>query len=138
MAKKGQVTRKWVLVDATDKSLGRLAARVSLVLQGKNKPIYTPHVDTGDFVVVTNAEKVKLTGRKREQKVYQKYTHFPGGLKEVTAEEMAAKKPEEIIRLAVRRMVPKTKLGVAMFKKLKVYCGPDHPHAAQNPEAIAL
>ena len=137
-AKKGEVEQKWYLVDAEDKILGRLASRIALVLQGKNKPTYTPHIDTGDFVVVTNAEKVRLTGKKPKQKKYEFYSGYPGGLKEVPFSKMLKEKPEEIIRLAVRRMLPKNKLAMQMFKKLKVYKGSEHPHQAQNPEPLKL
>ena len=138
MAKKEEVKRRWVLVDARERVLGRLASRIATVLQGKHKPTYTPHVDTGDFVVVVNAEKVRVTGRKREQRMYQRYSYHPGGLKQIPLGRMLREKPTEVIRLAVRRMLPKNKLARHMLKKLKVYPGPDHPHEAQRPEAIEL
>jgi large subunit ribosomal protein L13 len=138
MAKKEGLERKWLLVDADGAILGRLAARLAPILMGKHQPTYTPHVDTGDYVVVVNAEKVQLTGRKAQTKEYDYYTHFPGGHKYVSFAEMMEKKPEKVIELAVRRMLPKNKLGVAMLKKLKVYRGPEHEHQAQKPEKIEL
>lgn len=139
MAKKGEVPVKWYLVDATDQVVGRLATKIAVILQGKNKPEYTPHVDTGDFVVVVNAEKVKLTGtNKLTQRVYKKYSGYPGGLKLTTAEEMLEKAPQRVLSEAVRRMLPKSRLGSVMLTKLKVYPGPDHPHQAQGPEAVEL
>ena len=116
------------------KTLGKIASEVASILRGKKKPIYTPHVDTGDYVIVINAEKVRVTGKKEEQKIYKSHSGYPGGLKETTLRELRAKKPEEIIRHAVKGMMPKGKLGRQMFKKLKVYAGPEHPHTAQNPE----
>ena len=138
MAKKGQVERKWVHVDATGKVVGRLATRIATVLIGKHRPTYTPHVETGDFVVVTNASKVRFTGRKLDQKEYKRYSLYPGGLKLIAARTMMARKPEEVVRLAVRRMLPKGSLGNKMLKRLKIYAGPDHPHAAQRPEKMAF
>ncbi|MCK4886702.1 MAG: 50S ribosomal protein L13 [Planctomycetes bacterium] len=138
LAKKDQVEQKWLLVDAEGAILGRMAARIAPILMGKTKPIYTPHVDTGDYVVVVNAEKIKLTGRKAETKEYDYYTHFPGGHKYVSFADMMEKKPERVIELAVRRMMPKNKLAVAMMKKLKVYRGPEHENQAQKPEKIEL
>jgi len=138
MAKKEGLERKWLLVDADGAILGRLAAKLAPILMGKHQPTYTPHVDTGDYVVVVNAEKIKVTGRKAQTKEYDYYTHFPGGHKYVSFAEMMAKKPEKVIELAVRRMLPKNKLGVAMLKKLKVYRGPEHEHQAQKPEKIEL
>ncbi len=139
MAKNGEVKAKWYLVDATDKVVGRLSTEVATILQGKNKPEYTPHVDTGDFVVIVNAEKVKLTGAaKPKQRVYKKYSGFPGGLKMTTAEEMLEKKPEKVLSEAIRRMLPKSRLGTVMLTKLKVYAGPDHPHQAQGPEVLEV
>ena len=114
--------------------MGRLATEISTVLRGKNKPQYTPHIDTGDFVVVVNAEKIVVTGKKAEQKVYRRHSQRPGGLKEVSYEQMLERKPEEILRKAVRGMMPKTRLGRAQFRKLKLYAGPEHPHEAQNPQ----
>lgn len=137
-AKPGEVTQKWWVIDAQDKVLGRLASRLALVLQGKNKPEYTPHVDTGDFVVVINCEKVALTRDKAGKKVYRRHTGWIGGLKEVSFTEMIEKHPERVIQLAVRRMLPKTRLGRKMFSKLKVYAGTEHPHAAQQPQTLEL
>lgn len=134
IAKLAEVERKWYVIDAEDKTLGKIAAEVASILRGKKKPIYTPHVDTGDYVIVINAEKVRVTGKKEEQKIYKSHSGYPGGLKETTLRELRAKKPEEIIRHAVKGMMPKGKLGRQMFKKLKVYAGPEHPHTAQNPE----
>jgi large subunit ribosomal protein L13 len=125
--------RQWYLIDAKDRVLGRLAATIAKILMGKHKPQYVPHLDTGDFVVVINAEKVKLTGRKLTQKRYFRHSNYPGGLKARTAKEMLAQKPEDVIRLAVRGMLPKTVLGRKMLKKLKVYRGDTHPHASQRP-----
>ena len=138
MAKKEQVDHKWLLVDAEDAILGRMAAKIAPILMGKNKPTYTPHVDTGDYVIVLNAEKIKLTGKKAETKEYDHYTHFPGGHKYVSFADMMERKPEKVIELAVKRMLPKSKLGRAMLKKLKVYRGPEHEHQAQKPEKIEL
>lgn len=138
MAKAGEVAVKWHLVDAADQVLGRLAAKIAPILMGKHRPEYTPHVDTGEFVIVVNAEKIVLTGRKDDQKQYDYYTGYPGGRKVVSLEKMRQKHPERIIQEAVRRMLPKTRLGKAMFKKLKVYAGPDHPHQAQQPEQLKL
>ena len=134
IAKPAEVERKWYVIDAEDKTLGKIASEVASILRGKKKPIYTPHVDTGDYVIVINAEKVRVTGKKEEQKIYKSHSGYPGGLKETTLRELRAKKPEEIIRHAVNGMMPKGKLGRQMFKKLKVYAGPEHPHTAQNPE----
>ena len=138
MAKKEQVDHKWLLVDAQDAILGRLAAKIAPILMGKNKPTYTPHVDTGDYVVVINAEKIKVTGKKSETKEYDYYTHFPGGHKYVSFADMMVRKPEKVIELAVRRMLPKNKLARVMLKKLKVYRGPEHENQAQKPEKIEL
>jgi large subunit ribosomal protein L13 len=138
MAKKEQLEHKWVLVDAQDAILGRMAAKIAPILMGKTKPIYTPHVDTGDYVIVINADKIKVTGKKAQVKQYDYYTHFPGGHKFVSFADMMAKKPEKVIELAVRRMLPKNKLGRAMLKKLKVYRGAEHEHQAQKPEKIEL
>ena len=138
MAKKEQVEHKWVLVDASDAILGRMAAKIAPILMGKTKPIYTPHVDTGDYVIVVNAEKIKGTGKKAQTKEYDYYTHFPGGHKFVSFADMMARKPEKVIELAVRRMLPKNKLARKMLKKLKVYRGPEHDHQAQSPEKIEL
>ncbi|MHC4195448.1 MAG: 50S ribosomal protein L13 [Planctomycetota bacterium] len=138
MAKKQGLESKWVLVDATDSILGRMAAKIAPILMGKNKPTYTPHVDTGDYVIVINAGKVRLTGKKAQAKEYDYYTHFPGGHKFVSFADMMARKPEKVVELAVRRMLPKNKLGRAMLKKMKVYKGPEHQHQAQRPEKIEL
>ena len=138
MAKKEEVERKWQLVDASDAVLGRLAAKIAPILMGKTKPTYTPHVDTGDYVVVVNADKVKVTGKKADMKQYDYYTHYPGGHKYVSFSDMMAKKPEKVVELAIRRMLPKNKLGRAMLKKLKVYRGPDHENQAQKPEKVEL
>ena len=138
MAKKELVEHNWLLVDAKDAILGRMAAKIAPILMGKTKPIYTPHVDTGDYVVVINAEKVKVTGKKAETKEYDHYTHFPGGHKYVSFADMMERRPERVIELAVRRMLPKNKLGTVMLKKLKVFRGPEHEHQAQKPEKIEL
>ena len=130
--------RRWCHVDADGKVLGRLATRVATVLMGKDRPEYTPHVDTGAFVVVTNAEKIRLTGNKLRDKRYARYSGYPGGLKEQSAAEVLAKHPDRIIRAAVRRMLPKNKLGAKMLKKLKVYAGADHPHTYHKPEELRL
>jgi len=137
-AKPGEVEREWLLVDATDIPLGRLASEVASILKGKRKPQYTPNVDTGDFVVVINASKVKLTGNKLADKKKYRHSGYPGGLKETPISEMLAKRPERVIEGAVKGMLPKNTLGRAMGKKLKVYGGPDHPHQAQNPRQIIL
>ncbi len=138
MAKTGQTEQKWLLVDADGAILGRMAAKIAPILMGKTKPTYTPHVDTGDFVVVVNAEKIKVTGKKAQTKEYDYYTHHPGGRKSVSFADMMAKRPERVIELAVKRMLPKNKLGREMLKKLKVYRGPEHEHQAQRPEKIDL
>jgi large subunit ribosomal protein L13 len=137
-AKPGEVEREWLVVDATDLVLGRLATEVAQILKGKKKPQYTPHVDTGDFVIVVNAEKVRLTGTKAETKTYYSHSGYIGGLKEVSYKRMLEKHPERIIEKAVKGMLPKNSLGRAMGKKLKVYAGPEHPHAAQKPREITL
>jgi large subunit ribosomal protein L13 len=137
-AKPGEVEREWLLVDATDIPLGRLASQVASILRGKTKPQYTPHVDTGDFVVVVNASKIKLTGNKMADKTKYRHTGFIGGLKETKISDMLAKRPDRVIEGAVKGMLPKNTLGRAMGKKLKVYGGPDHPHQAQNPRQITL
>ena len=138
MAKKNQVEQKWLLVDAEEAILGRMAAEIAPVLMGKNKPTYTPHIDTGDFVIVINAEKVKVTGKKAEQKEYDYYSGYAGGHKYVSFAEMMERKPEKVIEMAVRRMLPKNRLGRQMLKKLKVYRGPSHEHQAQMPEKVDL
>ncbi len=135
---KGEVERHWHLVDAAGLSVGRLATVVARVLQGKHKPIYTTFIDTGDHVVVVNAATVKLTGLKEEQKLYRRHSGYEGGLREERAKDVRKKKPTRIVESAVRGMLPKTKLGNAMYRKLKVYAGPDHPHAAQNPAALEV
>ncbi len=137
-AKPGEVEREWLLIDATDLVLGRLATQVAMILRGKKKPTYTPNVDTGDFVVIVNAEKIRLTGNKADQKAYYAYSGYPGGLKETSFKTMMEKHPERIIEKAVRGMLPKGTLGRQMGKKLHVYAGPDHPHQAQNPRTITL
>jgi large subunit ribosomal protein L13 len=134
MAKVGHAGSKWHVVDASDRVLGRLAAKVASLLMGKTKPTFTPHVDAGDFVIVVNAEKIAVTGRKADQKVYRHHTGYIGGLVARPYKELLESRPEEIIQLAVRRMLPKSRLGRSMFSKLKVYRGPGHPHAAQKPE----
>lgn len=134
MAKPNEIDRKWYLIDAEGKVLGRLASEVASILRGKNKPIYTPHVDTGDFVIIINADKVKLTGKKLDQKEYRYHTGYPGGLKSVPYRRMMSKNPEKAIQLAVKGMLPKNSLGRQMFKKLKVYSGPEHNHEAQKPD----
>lgn len=137
-AKPGEVEREWLVVDATDMVLGRLASEVATILRGKHKPQYTPHVDTGDFVIVVNASKVMLTGNKLANKMKYRHSGFPGGLKEVPISEMLAKRPERVIQGAVKGMLPKNTLGRQMLKKLKVYAGPEHPHQAQKPRQITL
>lgn len=135
-AKKGEVERKWHLVDASGKTLGRLASRLAILLRGKHKPTFTTNVDTGDFVIVVNAEKVALTGKKWKKKLYIHHSGYPGGLKSISAEKMKEKKPERLITMAVQGMLPKTKLGRTLIKKLKVYPGEAHPHQAQQPQAF--
>ena len=138
MASTPNVDRKWYVVDATDQTLGRLASEVAKVLRGKNKPIFTPHIDTGDNVIVINADKIKVTGKKLDQKVYYHHSDYVGGMKETTLKEMLNKKPEQVIELAVKGMLPKGPLGREMFKKLHVYAGPDHKHEAQKPEVLTF
>ncbi|HPY63185.1 MAG TPA: 50S ribosomal protein L13 [Bacillota bacterium] len=138
MPKASEVDCRWYLVDAEGKVLGRLATEIATILRGKNKPEYTPHMDMGDFVVVVNADKVVLTGRKEQQKLYRRHTGYPSGLREVPYERMMAKHPERVLEKAVRGMLPKNSLGRAMFRKLKVYAGPNHKHEAQKPEKIEL
>jgi large subunit ribosomal protein L13 len=137
-AKKEELKYQWYLVNAEGKVLGRLASELAKILRGKHKPTFTPHLDTGDFVVVVNAEKVGLTGKKLKDKIYYRHTGYPGGIKEVSAEKLLAKKPTELIRRAVKGMLPKNSLGRQMLRKLKVYAGPDHPHKAQNPVPLEL
>lgn len=136
MANPDKIERKWYLVDAEGKTLGRLASEIAKVLRGKNKPEYTPHVDTGDYVVVINAEKVKVTGKKMEQKIYYNHSDYVGGMKETRLDEMMAKKPEKVMELAVKGMLPKGPLGRSMIKKLHVYAGPEHKQQAQMPEEL--
>ena len=138
MANPAKVERKWYVVDATGYTLGRLASEVAKVLRGKNKPVFTPHIDTGDYVIIVNAEKIKVTGRKLDQKIYYHHSEYVGGMKETTLREMLAKKPEKVIELAVKGMLPKGPLGRQMYTKLHVYAGPEHPHAAQKPEALTF
>src|SRR4051812_39867471 len=128
----------WLVVDATGKTLGRLATQIADSLRGKRKPDYTPHIDVGDFVVVVNAEKISVTGKKREEKRYYRHSGYPGGLRSRTLDEMLERRPEEVLRLAVKGMLPRTKLGRAQLRKLKVYAGPDHPHAAQKPDPMEV
>jgi len=134
----GEIEREWYVVDATGQTLGRLAARVARILRGKHKPIYSPSVDAGDYVIVVNAERVHVTGRKLDQKIYYRYSGYPGGLKAVTLRNLLQKHPTRVVEHAVRGMLPKNRLGRRMFKKLKVYAGPDHPHAAQQPRPLEL
>ena len=138
MANPAKVERKWYVVDATGYTLGRLASEVAKVLRGKNKPVFTPHVDTGDYVIVVNADKIKVTGKKLDQKIYYHHSDYVGGMKETTLREMLAKKPEKVVELAVKVMLPKGPLGREMFTKLHVYAGAEHPHAAQQPEALTF
>ena len=138
MANPAKVERKWYVVDATGYTLGRLASEVAKVLRGKNKPVFTPHIDTGDYVVIVNAEKIKVTGKKLDQKIYYHHSEYVGGMKETTLREMLAKKPEKVVELAVKGMLPKGPLGRQMSTKLHVYAGPEHPHAAQKPEALTF
>jgi len=137
-AKPQTAENNWLLVDAEGQTLGRMAAEIATRLRGKHKPEYTPHVDTGDYVVVVNADKVQVTGRKAKDKMYYAHSGFPGGLKEASFEKMMEKAPERVIRLAVKGMLPRTPLGRAMFRKLKVYPGAEHPHSAQQPQAVTL
>ena len=138
MASPATIDRKWYVVDATGMTLGRLASELAKVLRGKNKPIFTPHIDTGDYVIVINAEKVAVTGKKLDQKIYYRHSDYVGGLKQATLREKLSNKPEEVIELAVKGMLPKGPLGRQMFKKLFVYAGPEHKHAAQKPEVLTF
>ncbi len=138
MARPLEVERKWYVVDAEGKHLGRLATEIVRVLRGKNKPQYTPHVDVGDFVVVVNADRVAVTGRKAQQRVYRRHSGYPGGMKETSYEQMLARKPTEVLRKAVYGMMPKTRLARKQFKKLKIYAGPEHPHSAQDPQTLEV
>lgn len=140
MAKPGDdlLKQNWYVIDATDQVVGRLAVTIANILRGKHRPLYTPHQDTGEYVIVVNAEKIKFTGKKWQQKTYQSYSHYPGGLKIVSAEKIRARYPERILESAVRRMVPRNRLGRKQMDKLKVYAGPQHPHQAQQPKALEL
>lgn len=138
MASPATIERKWYVVDATDKTLGRLSSQIASVLRGKNKPTYTPSMDTGDFVIVINADKIKVTGKKMDQKIYYRHSDYVGGMKEATLKEMMAKKPEDVIKLAVKGMLPKGPLGRQMFKKLHIYAGAEHGHEAQKPEVLEI
>jgi large subunit ribosomal protein L13 len=137
-AKAEEIERKWFLIDAEDKVLGRLASQVSRILRGKHKPIFTRHVDTGDHIVIINAEKVRLTGKKVSQKIYYRHSQYPGGLKEIGVERMLKEHPERVIEFAVRGMMPHNRLGRQMLKKLRVYAGSEHPHEAQKPEPLEI
>ena len=138
MANPAKIERKWYVVDATGMTLGRLASEVAKILRGKNKPEYTPHIDTGDYVIVVNAEKVKVTGKKLQQKIYYNHSDYVGGMKETTLAELLAKKPEKVIELAVKGMLPKGPMGRDMIKKLHVYAGPEHANQAQKPEVLTF
>ncbi|HEY3765800.1 MAG TPA: 50S ribosomal protein L13 [Gaiellales bacterium] len=135
-AKPGEIEKHWYVVDAESKTLGRLATQIADVLRGKGKVAYTPHVDSGDFVIVVNAEKIHVTGQKLDQKIYYHHSGYPGGLRERTLRQQLARRPEEVLRMAVRGMLPKNRLASAQLRKLKIYAGPEHPHAAQNPEPM--
>ena len=138
MASPATIERKWYVVDATGYTLGRLSSEIAKVLRGKNKPTYTPHIDTGDYVIVVNADKIKVTGRKLDQKIYYNHSEYVGGMKETTLRELLAKKPEKVIEHAVKGMLPKGPLGRQMYTKLHVYAGPEHDHAAQKPEVLTF
>ena len=138
MANPDKIERKWYVVDAEGQTLGRLSSEIAKVLRGKNKPVFTPHIDTGDYVIVVNAEKIKVTGKKMDQKIYYNHSDYVGGMKETTLKEMMDKKPERVIELAVKGMLPKGPLGRSMIKKLHVYAGPEHNHAAQKPEVLTF
>ena len=138
MASPSTIERKWYVVDATGYTLGRLAANVAAVLRGKNKPTFTPSLDTGDYVIIVNADKVKVTGKKLDQKIYYNHSDYVGGMRETTLREMMAKKPEKVVELAVKGMLPKGPLGRTMYTKLHVYAGPEHDHAAQKPETLTF
>ena len=138
MASPATIDRKWYVVDATNMTLGRLASEVAKVLRGKNKPIFTPFIDTGDYVIVVNAEKIKVTGKKLDQKIYYRHSDYVGGMKETTLREQLAKKPESVVEMAVKGMLPKGPLGRQMYTKLFVYAGPEHKHAAQKPEVLTF
>lgn len=136
--KSGEITQEWVLVDANDQTLGRLASEIARILLGKNKPIFTPGVDTGDYVVVVNCEQLRVTGNKMEEKVYYRHSNYPGGIKAVTLRQQLVKHPDRVIRAAVWGMLPHNKYGRQVIKKLKIYAGPEHPHQAQNPKPLAI
>ena len=138
MATEATIDRKWYVVDAAGMTLGRLASEVAKVLRGKNKPIFTPHMDTGDYVIIVNAEKIKVTGKKLDQKIYYHHSDYVGGLKQTTLRDKLAKKPEQVVELAVKGMLPKGPLGRQMYRKLFVYAGPEHKHAAQKPEVLTF
>lgn len=138
IVKAGEIERKWYVVDATNQTLGRLSSEIASILKGKRKPIYTPFMDTGDYVIVINADKIKVTGKKLDQKIYRTHSGYTGGLKEVTMRSMMDKKPTEVIRHAVKGMLPKNTLGRDMYKKLHVYAGAEHEHAAQKPEVLEI
>ena len=138
MASPATIERKWYVVDATGYTLGRLASEVAKVLRGKNKAIFTPHIDTGDYVIIVNADKIKVTGKKLDQKIYYRHSEYVGGMKETTLREMMEKKPEKVVELAVKGMLPKGPLGRQMYTKLHVYAGPEHNHQAQKPEALTF
>ncbi|MCI8598570.1 MAG: 50S ribosomal protein L13 [Lachnospiraceae bacterium] len=138
MASPATIERKWYVVDATGYTLGRLASEVAKVLRGKNKPIFTPHIDTGDYVIIVNADKIKVSGKKMDQKIYYRHSEYVGGMKETTLREMMAKKPERVVELAVKGMLPKGPLGRRMYTKLHVYAGPEHNHQAQQPEVLTF
>ena len=138
MASPATIERKWYVVDATGHTLGRLTSEIAKILRGKNKPTYTPHIDTGDYVIVVNADKIKVTGKKMDQKIYYRHSDYVGGMKEATLKEMMNKKPEDVITLAVKGMLPKGPLGRSMIKKLHVYAGPEHVNAAQQPEVLEI
>ena len=138
MANPAKIERKWYVVDAEGCTLGRLASEVAKVLRGKNKPVFTPHIDTGDYVIVVNADKINVTGKKLDQKIYYRHSEYVGGMKETTLREMLAKKPERVIELAVKGMLPKGPLGRQMITKLHVYAGPEHKHEAQKPEKLTF
>ena len=138
MASPSNIERKWYVVDATGHTLGRLSSEIASILRGKNKPTYTPHIDTGDYIVVVNAEKINVTGKKLDQKIYYHHSDYVGGMKETTLREKMAKKPEQVVELAVKGMLPKGPLGRQMYTKLFVYAGPEHKHAAQKPEVLTF
>jgi len=138
MASPSTIERKWYVVDATGHTLGRLSSEIASILRGKNKPTFTPHIDTGDYVIVVNADKIKVTGKKMDQKIYYNHSDYVGGMKETTLKEKMAKKPEDVIRLAVKGMLPKGPLGRSMITKLHVYAGPKHNHQAQKPEVLEI